>query len=96
MKAMHFFTLMVSCAETVFSETPSWAAISACDRPETFPQGENLATTVGQRLNGFGQEGEFLVVGDDFERPFPLFRPRERNSYPPFPSPDQPHHTFHL
>ena len=33
MKAMHFFTPMVSCAEIVFSETPSCAAISACDKP---------------------------------------------------------------
>ena len=33
MKAMHFFTPMVSCAETVFSETPSCAEIAACDKP---------------------------------------------------------------
>ena len=33
MKAMHFFTPMVSCAETVFSETPSCTAIADCDRP---------------------------------------------------------------
>ena len=33
MKAMHFFTPMVSCADIVFSETPSCAEISACDNP---------------------------------------------------------------